>query len=104
MHNTCYSLQPISMEGKSTGSSSDSKVAGLGGQNLAKPYQRWLQFEVVVLCFVMVIVWGLLMLPIVFFYHPIPVVSNKLVQSFTVNKGGESTQLAKYGCSITNST
>ena len=53
-----------------------SKVSGLfGGDNLAVKYRRWLQFEVVALCVLMVIVWGLLTLPIIFYYLPVPAVS-----------------------------
>ena len=70
----CFAALAHNMEDKSSSNISDSKIAGLfGGQNLAKTYQKWLQLEVVALSFVMVIVWGLLMLPIVFYYHPIPV-------------------------------
>ena len=47
------------------------KVTGLfGGENMAKKYRRWLQFEVVALCVLMVIVWGLLSIPIIIFYFP----------------------------------
>ena len=44
-------------------------------QGLTKRYRIWLQFEVVLLCILMAVVWGLLSLPIIFYYHPIPVVS-----------------------------
>ena len=55
---------------------STSKVPGLfGGQNLTKMYRRWLQFEVIALCVLMVIVWGLLTIPIIFYYLPLPAVS-----------------------------
>ena len=44
-----------------------------GGQVLLKKYMRRLQVEIVGLCVLMAIVWGLLTLPIVFFYRPVSV-------------------------------
>ena len=46
-----------------------------GKDRLPKKYRRWLQFDIVLLTTLMVITWGLLTLPIVFYYHPLPVVS-----------------------------
>ena len=60
------------------GNSSNSGSKVLGDQKLAKKYRRWLQFEVAVLCVLMAVVWGLLTLPIIFYYHPAPVVSANL--------------------------
>ncbi len=66
----------ICPQGNENSRSSGSRIIGLfGGQKLAKKYRRWLQFEVVVLCLLMIIVWGLLTLPIIFYFHPLPVVS-----------------------------
>lgn len=45
-----------------------------GGKALLKKYQRWLRVEIVGICILMAIVWGLLSLPIVFYYIPVPVV------------------------------
>ena len=41
---------------------------------LLKKYQRRLNMELAGLCVLMGIVWGLLMLPIIFFYLPVAVV------------------------------
>lgn len=40
-------------------------------------YQKWLRMELAVLCVLMAIVWGLLMLPIIFYHLPTTVVSTK---------------------------
>ena len=47
-----------------------------GGQALVKKYEKWLRYEVIGLCIVIVIVWGLLTLPVIFFYLPVSVVSS----------------------------
>ena len=47
----------------------------LGGQAVLKKYKRRLRVEIVGLCVLMAIVWGLLTLPIVFYFYPTPVVS-----------------------------
>ena len=57
---------------KSKGAPSD---VTFGGQALMKRYQKWLRVEIAGLCVLIIIVWGLLTLPIVFYYQPLPVVS-----------------------------
>ena len=44
---------------------------------LLKKYHRRLHVELAGLCILMAIVWGLLMLPVVFFYLPVQVVRLK---------------------------
>ena len=43
------------------------------GQDQQRKYQRWLATELAGLCVLMAIVWGLLMLPIIFYYLPVDV-------------------------------
>ncbi len=51
------------------------KMASIDGHGSLKKYQRWLRFELVGVCLLMAIVWGLLTLPIIFYYLPVAVVS-----------------------------
>ena len=54
----------------------ETKSELFGGQALVKKYQKWLRYEIVGLCILIAVVWGLLTLPIIFFYLPISVVSS----------------------------
>lgn len=58
----------------------ESSVSGgkLGGDEAERRYKLCLRAEIVGLCVVIVIVWGLLLLPIVFYHLPLASVSVKL--------------------------
>ena len=51
--------------------------AHFGGEDAERRYKLWLRAEIVGLCVLIVIVWGLLSLPIVF--YDLPVVSKSLI-------------------------
>ena len=42
----------------------------LGGDEAERKYKTWLRVEIVALCVVILIVWGLLLLPVVFYNLP----------------------------------
>ena len=48
------------------------------GQAVLKKYKRRLRVEIVGLCVLMAIVWGLLTLPIIFYFSPTPVVCSNV--------------------------
>jgi hypothetical protein len=43
----------------------------LGGEGLPKKYRIWLLLEVVVLCVLLIIVWGLLTIPVIIFFNTV---------------------------------
>jgi hypothetical protein len=45
----------------------------LGGEDLPRKYRIWLLLEVVVLCVLMIVVWGLLTIPVVLVFSPLQV-------------------------------
>ena len=53
------------------------KSGKLGGDDVERRYKLCLRAEIVGLCIVIVIVWGLLLLPIVFYHLPVATVSAK---------------------------
>ena len=53
------------------------------GQSLLRKYRRLLRVEVAVLCVLMVVVWGLLALPVVFYFLPLAVVRTGTMHAST---------------------
>ena len=64
------------LNGTNTKRESRRGSAKYGGQEAAeKRYKLWLRAEIVGLCILILIVWGLLLLPIVFYHQPVVSVS-----------------------------
>ena len=66
---------PTENNANSTSSASSLRIKEKKEDQLEKKYRRWLQFDIILVVVLMIITWGLLTLPIIFYYHPIPVVS-----------------------------
>ena len=65
------------MEGQENAERSSKKQeegSTFDGQSLLRKYRRLLRVEVAGLCVLMVVVWGLLALPVVFYFLPLAVV------------------------------
>ena len=62
-------LPPGRHETADTGQSTPGRK--FGGDEAERRYKIWLRAEIVGLCIVIVIVWGLLFLPIIFYHLPI---------------------------------
>ena len=64
---------------QSSGSLRNDSAKPEASEDILHRHQRWLRLELAGLCVLMAIVWALLILPIVFYYLPVAVVSTLLI-------------------------